>query len=107
MDILKVDVDLDYIFKDLIFERTKYMCQWLGINYKDILIKKSQNNHIHVFIYLQDPVTYEFGIFLQLLLGDDPKRYSYNELRQGAKVVDHFNILFNVKQPKLAKKSLN
>ncbi len=100
MKTLKLDIDLDFAMKDLILDRTLYLLRWLGLEYNEIIVKHSSNNHIHIYIELKNEVSYGQGITYQLLLGDDPHRYKFNELRQGAKHAEDFNILFDKKRKK-------
>ena len=100
--VLKLDVDVPTEYYDpvrVLFDKLT-MLKALGYEYSDATWKLSPSgHHIHIIITLNRDISLDELFYLQFVLGDDPKRATFNFLRLthfpgNAK---YFNVLFEKK----------
>lgn len=94
---LKVDIDLDFANAQAVKTWLTMRAEWLGVELLAIRLKPSEHHRIHAWVILDESLPLGLAMFYQLLLGDDPRRYKYNEIRLTAKHAAKFNILFSQK----------
>ena len=101
--VLKVDVDIPtslYSYREM-FEKRTSMLRKLGYQIEDARLEfSSSGEHVHYVIVLKEPLANAKEVYdLQVLLGDDQKRATFNYVRYKA-IGDnslHFNVLFKRK----------
>ena len=100
LQVLKVDVDVPVSMYDYrgMFEKRVEILKRLGYQVEDARLEfSSSGEHVHYIIVLRDPLPTARDVYdLQMLLGDDQKRCTYNYVRY--RVMGdaslHFNVLF-------------
>jgi len=83
MSVILIDLDVEweymekYGFFELYKEKLKLAEQIFGIHFESIVFRKSQSNHVHVFLNTVEELSNEQIIKIKFFLNEDHKRLNF------------------------------